>query len=141
MLFKVEKGIRGALCHAIHQYEKASNKCMKDYHKNKESSYLKYWNVNNFQSWAMSQNFPVNDLKWVDDISEFNEDFIKSYDDESNEECFIEVDVQYPENLHYLHSDLPFFPERMKIEQVVKFVPNLHGKTEYGILIRNLKHA
>ena len=48
MLFKVEKGIRGALCHAVHKYEKANNKCIKYYHKNKESSYLKYWDVNNF---------------------------------------------------------------------------------------------
>ena len=89
----------------------------------------------------MSQNLPVNDLQWVEDISEFNEDLVKSYDDESNEECSIEIDVQYPENLHYLHSVLPFFPERMKIEQVVKRVLNLHGTTEYGVLIRNLKHA
>ena len=49
MLSKVEKGIRGegGICHAIHQWAKANNKYMKDYHKNKESSYLKYWDVNN----------------------------------------------------------------------------------------------
>ena len=34
------KGIRGGTCHAIHQYAKANNKYMKDYDKNKESSYL-----------------------------------------------------------------------------------------------------
>ena len=43
----VEKGIRGRICHAIHRYAKPKNKYMKDYDKNKESSYLKYWNVNN----------------------------------------------------------------------------------------------
>ena len=44
MLLMVEKGIsiRGAICHTIHQYVKANNKCMKDYDKNKESSYFKY---------------------------------------------------------------------------------------------------
>ena len=43
----VEKGIGGGICHTTHQYIKAANKYMKDYNKNKESSYLKYWNVNN----------------------------------------------------------------------------------------------
>ena len=46
MLLMIEKGIRRGTCHAIHQYAKANNKCMKDYDKNKQSSYLKYWDVN-----------------------------------------------------------------------------------------------
>ena len=45
----------------------------------KESSYLKYWNVNNLYSWAMSQTLPVNVLKQIEDLTEFNEDFKKSY--------------------------------------------------------------
>ena len=40
--------------------------------------------------------------------------------DESHEGYFLEVDVQYPENLHNLHNDLYFLPERMKIEKVEK---------------------
>ena len=64
----------------------------------------------------------VNDFKWVEDIFQFNEDFIKSYNDESDERCFLEVDIQNPENLHYIHNDLPFSPERMKIEKVEKLV-------------------
>ena len=47
MLLMVKKGIRGGICHAIHRCVKASNKYMTDYDKNKESSYLKYWDVNN----------------------------------------------------------------------------------------------
>ena len=47
MLLMIEKGIRGGICHAIHQYGKANNKSMKNYNKNKESSYVKYWDVNN----------------------------------------------------------------------------------------------
>ena len=42
----VEKGIRGGLCHSIYWYAKAKSKYMKDYDKNKESSYLKHWDVN-----------------------------------------------------------------------------------------------
>ena len=56
----------------------------------------------------MSQKLPVNELEWVVDISQFNEDFMKSYNEESDEESFLEVDVQYPENLHELHNDLSF---------------------------------
>ena len=47
MLLMAEKGIRDGICHAIHRYAKANNKQMKDYDKNKESSYLNYWDVNN----------------------------------------------------------------------------------------------
>ena len=47
MLLMVEKGLTGGICHTIHRYTKANNRYMKDYDKNKESSYLKYWEVNN----------------------------------------------------------------------------------------------
>ena len=73
--------------------------------------------------------------------SEFNEDFIKSYNDESDEVDFLEVDVQYPENLDNLHNDLPFLPERIKIEKRLKTCSNLHDKVEYVIHIRNLQQA
>ena len=47
MLLMVEKKwIRGRICHSIYQYAKSNNKCMKDYDKNKELSYLKCWDVN-----------------------------------------------------------------------------------------------
>ena len=73
--------------------------------------------------------------------SKFNEDFIKNYNEESDEGYFLEVDVQYLEKLHELHNDFPFLPERMKIEKVEKLVANLHDKTEYVIHIANLKQA
>ena len=98
MLIMVEKGIIGGICHAIHQYAKANNKYMKDYDKNKESSYLKYWDVNNLYGWAMSQKLPVNKFEWVEDTSQFNEDFIKNYNEESDEGYFHKVDVQYQKN-------------------------------------------
>ena len=81
---------------------------MKQYDKNKESSYLKYWNVNNLYGWAMSQKLPGNNFEWIEDTSQFNEDFIKSYNEESDEGYFLEVDIQNPGKLHELHNDLPF---------------------------------
>ena len=59
----LEKGIRGGICHAIHRYAKVNNKYMNDYYKNKESSYLKYWDVNDLYGWAMSQKPPVNNFE------------------------------------------------------------------------------
>ena len=47
MLLIVEKGIKGGICHSIYSYANANNKYMKDYDKNKESSYIQYWDVNN----------------------------------------------------------------------------------------------
>ena len=114
---------------------------MKDYDENKESSYVQYCDVNDLYGWAMSQKLLVNNFKWIKDTSQFNEYFIKNYDEESHEVYFLEVDVQYVEKLHQLHNDLPFLPERMKIEKVEKRVANLHDKTKYVICIRKLKQA
>ena len=60
----VEKEIRGGICHAIHRYAKADNKYMKNYDKNKESSYLMCVDANNLYEWAMSQKLPVNGFEW-----------------------------------------------------------------------------
>ena len=77
-------------------------------------------------------------FKWVVNIFEFNEDFIKSYNDESDEGYFLEVDAQYPKNLHDLHNDLLFFFQKMRIEKVEKLVAKLLDKEEYVIHVRNL---
>ena len=84
---------------------------------------------------------PENNFEWIEDTSQFNEDLIKSYNKESDEAYFLEFYVQYPEKLHELHNDIPFLPERMKIEKVEKLIGNLHDKTEYVIHIRNLKQT
>ena len=84
---------------------------MKDCDKNKDPSYLKYWDVNNVYERAMSQKLPVNKFEWIEDTSKSNEDFIKNYNEESDEGYFVRADVQYPEKLHELHNDLPFLPE------------------------------
>ena len=88
MLLMVEKGIRGGICHAIRRYAKADNKYMKDYDKNKESSYLKYWFVNNLYGWALSQKLPVNKFEWIEDTSQLSEDFTNNYIKKVMEDIF-----------------------------------------------------
>ena len=79
----------------------------------------------------MSQKLPVNDYKWVEQTSQFNADFMKTYNNDSNDGCFFQVDVQYPQNLHNLHNDLPLLSDRMKIEKNEKFVANFPDKEEH----------
>ena len=86
--------------------QKPNKKYMKNYDKNKESSYLKYWDVNNLYGWAMLQKLPVNNFEWIEDTSQFNEDFIKNYNEGSDKGYFLEVDIKYPDKLHELHKDL-----------------------------------
>ena len=70
---------------------------MKDYHKNKESYYLQYQNINNLYGWPMSLKLLVSNVEWIKDTSRFNEDFIKNYNDESDKRYFLEFYVQHNE--------------------------------------------
>ena len=88
MNLMVEKAIRGGICHSIYQYAKANSKYMKDCDKNKESSYIQYWDVNDLYGLAMQQKLPVNNFERIKDTSQFNEDFIRNYNEETDEGLF-----------------------------------------------------
>ena len=105
----VEEGIRGGICHSTHRYAKANNKYMKNYDKNKESSYIQYLDANNLYDWVMSQKLPVNVAKWIKNVTGIDEKFIKNCDEDSDKGYIFEVDVKYPKRLHDLDSDLPFW--------------------------------
>ena len=96
VLNMLEKGIRGEICQASYRYAKSNNKYMKNYDKNKESTFLIYDDANNLYGWSMCKKLPVGDLKWVDDLSIFTENFIKNYDQDSDIGHNLEVDVEYP---------------------------------------------
>ena len=78
MLLMVEEGIRGGICHAIHRYAKANNKYMKDCNKDEEESFLQYQDANNLYGFPMIQKLPVDGFEWEENMSKFNEDFIKT---------------------------------------------------------------
>ena len=143
MLLMVEEGIRAGICHSIHRYVKAKNKYMKNYNKDEESSYIQYLDANNLYGWAISKKLPVKGFRWLDSdkINETNEEFIKNYNENDNKGYIIEVDVRYPKRLHELHSDLPFLPERMKIDKSNKLVCNLFNKKKYVVHINSLKQV
>ena len=89
----------------------------------------------------MSQPLSIDNFDWVKNLSKIDEDFIKNYDEDKDKEYILEVDVKYPKNLHDLHSDLPFLPERMKIDKYNKLLCNLYDKKNYVVHIRSLKQA
>ena len=72
MLLMVENVIRGGICHSSHQYAKTNDRCIKDYGKNKEFSFLKYWDVNNLYRLVVSQRFPLSGFKWIENSSQVN---------------------------------------------------------------------
>ena len=141
MLLMVETGIRGGLRHAIHRHAQASNKYMKNYDKNTTSSDLEYLDANNLYGWGMPQKLPVNGFEWLEELSQFNEDFIKDYGENSDEEYFLEVDVEYPKNLLNFRGDLTFSPERNKIKKCDKLVCSTHDKEKFVLHIRVLKQT
>ena len=126
---------------ATHRYTKANNKYKKNYNKNIESSYIEYLDANNLYGWEMSQKLPVKGFRWVEDLSQFNEDFIKKYDENIYMGYFLEVDIDYPKELFNLHKDLPFLPESKKVNKVEKLICDIEDKKKYVIHIRALKQA
>ena len=101
---------------------------MEDYDENKESSFLIYTDYNNLYGKAMSGKLPVDGFEWVEDLSVIDEDFIKHYDDDSDVGYFIKADIKYPKQVHIMHSDLPFLPEKMEINKCKKLVCNFYDK-------------
>ena len=91
----------------------------------------------------MSQKLLVNDFKWVKkiELSKFNEEFIKNYDENGNIGYVLEVDIDYPKELFNLHKDLPFLPESKKVNKVEKLICGIEDKEKYVIHIRALKQA
>ena len=86
----------------------------KKYDKNIELSYLMYLDANSLYGWAMSQKSSIDGFKQVEDLSKFDESFIKNYNENNDKGYFLELDVEYPKKLFNLHRDLSFLPERKK---------------------------
>ena len=141
MLSMIEKGITEGFCNAIHHYAKANYKYMRDCDKNKEPSYINYWDVNNLHGSAMPQKLPTFNFEWVENTSQFNEDFVKNYDEKNEVGYIFEVDVKYPKERHEPHNNLLFSRERKKLEKVEKLVTSLEDTSEYFVHIKILKQA
>ncbi|MCE2507588.1 MAG: hypothetical protein J4F36_14200, partial [Nitrosopumilaceae archaeon] len=142
MLLMVERGIRGGLTQAVHRYAAANNTYMEDlYDPKKESSYLQYLDANNLYGWAMTQKLPTGGFEWMTDVDRLTPELIEVLSEKEDHGYLLEVDVDYPSELHDAHNELPFLPEKMKIDKVEKLVPNLFDKNKYIVHIRALNQA
>ena len=89
----------------------------------------------------MSQRLPVNNVQWLEQTSQFNEDFVKNNNEESDKGYFLEVDVQYPKNWMNYITIYFFLPERKKSKKAKKLVTNLYYKNLYPTYMRNLEQT
>ena len=138
MLLMVEISIRGGMsCYLL--YDDKNERIWQIMIKIKKSLHLTYWGITNLYGWAISQKLPVGSFNLVQNTSQFSKYSIKIHNEDSDEGYFLEADVQYPEKLLDLHSELPFLPGRMKVEKLEKLVANLFGIKEYITHIRILK--
>ena len=138
-LLMIEKGIRGGISIISNRYGKANNKYMKDFNKKEPSKYLMYLDANNLYGWAMSQKLPVHSFKWMTD-KEINNLFkVQVVQFWERTPCILEVDLEYPEDLHDLHNDYPLCPERVECDKgVKKLIPNLRHKNNYVVHYKTL---
>ena len=138
MLLMFEKGIRGGISIISNRYGEANNKYMgRGFNENKPSKYLMYLDANNLYGCAMSEKLPTHGFKWLT-----GGEMEKIYENRHNLNkmpCILEVDLEYPENLHDRHNDYPLCPEKVKCKNgVEKLIPNLRDKTKYVIHYKNL---
>ena len=139
MLLMFEKGIRGGISMISNRYGEANNKYMDRYNKNKLNKYLMYLDANNLYGDAMTKKLPTHGFKWLS-IGEIENLFNNQVEQVwEKTPCILVVDLEYPENLHDLHNDYPFCPERVECKNgVEKLIPNLRNKTKYVIHYKNL---
>ena len=140
MLLMFEKGIRGGISMISNRYGKANNKYMgKNFNKNELNKYLMYLDANNLYGSAMSEKLPIHSFKWLSSGEMerlFNNRVVQIWE---KTPCILEVDLEYPEDLHDLHNDYPFCPEKVECKnRVEKLIPNLRNKTKYVIHYKNL---
>ena len=154
----IEKGMRGGISYIANRYGKANNKYMKNYDEKTPSKYIMYLDANNLYGWAMSQYLPTGNFKWLSQ-KQIEKTNLGKYTENSKKGLILEVDLEYPQELHDLHNDYPLGPEKIKVAKdmlsdyckkiadkfnilsglVHKLIPTLNDKEKYILHYRNLQ--
>jgi len=135
MLLMIEQGIRGGVSMISKRYAKANNKDLGEkFNPNEKSKFIQYLDANNLYGWAISLPLPVRGFKWMTDLKNLRE-----FSDQEGRGCILEVDLEYQKKLHDLHNEYPLAPERIEINKVEKFIPNLNETKKYVLHHKNLK--
>ena len=116
----IEKGMLGGggVSYIANRYGKASNKYMKKYDEKAPSKYIMYLDANNLYGWSMSQYLPTGNFKWMSN-KEIKQIDLGKYKADGKKGLILEVDLEYPHELHNLHNDYPVYPEKVKTYQLV----------------------
>ena len=114
-----EKGLRGGISYICKRFSEPNNKYMKNYDPTKENKFIVYVDENNLYGWGMSHYLPYCKFKWLKNIHKFD---INLINENSSVGYIFEVDLKYPDKLHYLHNYYPLAPEKTFLWYVVKFV-------------------
>ena len=135
-----EEGIRRGISTITNRYAKANNSYMGEaFDSEEETTYLQYLDANNLYGWAMWQPLPIRNFRWLD------EDDIRTYMKYPKwiTNCTLEVDLEYPMELHNIHNDYLLAPE--SVSGMKKLIPNFRSKKKYvlhdGNLHQYLKHG
>lgn len=124
-----ESNIRGGISMISGlRYAKANNKYMTNYDKSEKSSFITYLDANNLYGWAMSNKLPISNFKWIDEKN-LNIEKLKQMK-EKGIGFTVEVDIDYPIELHDLHNDYPLLAESKIISNnmLSKYQLDLKGK-------------
>lgn len=161
MLLFIEKGVRGGVATISNRFSKVNNKYLPDamHDVTQPTKYIQYYDANNLYGWSMSQPLPIGNFAFL------NEEQISTFDvstvlDDDQVGYILEVDLEYPANLHDLHNDYPLLPEKIVVHEnmlspyqkylknklngkqqgkLTKLIPNFYDKSKYVVHYRNLK--
>ena len=103
----IEKGLRGGVSYIAKRCAKANNKYINDYDPKKPSTFLSYLDMNNFYGWAMSEYLSCGRFKCLKNVDKFD---VMSINYKSPIGYFVEVELEYPDELHELHNDYSLAP-------------------------------
>ena len=154
----IESGMRGGICYVVKRYSKANNEFCTDYDPKKPKVYIKYLDMNNLYGKAMSEYLPYRGFESFK-VNNESVNRVLNTGDNSLHGYFLEVDLEYPKELHDINNDLPMTPEKIKVAEemlsllqleiknnydikvagVNKLIPNLYSKRNYVVRYRNLK--
>ena len=144
MIHFFKRGIRGGISQCSERKHIANNKFLPNYDSNEPSSFITYVDATNLYGHSMSQFLPTGGFEWLSEREIIDLDFT-NISDQSQYGYVFEVDIHYPQDLHDLHSDLPFLVENIvppeSKSKSSKLIPNLNDKRRYVVHYRNLKQA
>ena len=125
----IEKGMRGGISYIANRYGKANNKYMKKYDEKAPSKYIMYLDANNLYGYAMSQYLPTGNFKWLNE-KQINNLNLSKYKEDSKRGLILEVDLEYPKELHNIHNDYPLAPEKTKVtkDMLSNYCQEISGK-------------